>query len=727
MTDKVDLKGKGYCDSIHRSKRRMRDKVDGQSNEQMGHSSGAVSKTTRRRFMRIGGIVIPGSIFDINAAHPARSSRAGSSYVAYDEVDARRQDNMAVLADQNLDRRQPRWRVTKAFANFWLEEDVDEANALLMDSRIRDAETFDDFHNPQFRLYWVMPEIARMYVMFHENGTRAPLLEAETEEVLRHVLWRFLHTHEWAHFTEAGSPARLVGSENHDWNQKTTILLAAQILKDSAGYASKTPSSGRTLQELHSLAIQHYHDKFDEYLPAAGLWIEGRGGYRTKSLSPIYNLRDLAADDGLKRKVGIYLDLIWLDYALLTLEGVRGGPKSRVPSRFADGKFDDFTHIGRIYFDHDYITTDEVGPHLPQKTVTTATNDYLPPEIAYHLVRNPTDRGSFEYVSRFSGVGESKLRPEEDQREDAFMFNHHINVDENVINYNYVTPDFVTGSFVRDPDRGGPGNSGTILLSSQQRWQGTIFGANPGARIYTGHPDYGGNIHNGFITMQNGPVLIVGEDPRLSSSRDRIGPPRLFVNPFPDVSTDVQGWVFGEIDGAYYALNAVNGSLVPEEDDRFLRPVPDDPRRFRLSEPTTPVVQHFGRAAEFDSRDEFEQRIRTNSLLYRDGVVEYRDADWGEMRFEARFDPTAQNVSPIRFIDGEPLDLNTSEKLFDSPYLKSVGGHDIVTAQFREERRVYDLTSYRSETARGWLANLTKAAIRHSTRRLPEDLRWGIR
>ena len=81
--------------------------------------------------------------------------------------------------------------------------------------------------------------------------------------------------------------------------------------------------------------------------------------------------------------------------------------------------------------------------------------------------------------------------------------NWHVTPDKSVLNYSYVTPDYVLGTAELNPA------DTHIAPSSQNRWQGIIFATGPGDRIYPqAAPTSVNKTMDAFISVQNRNVLI---------------------------------------------------------------------------------------------------------------------------------------------------------------------------------------------------------------------------
>lgn len=156
--------------------------------------------------------------------------------------------------------------------------------------------------------------------------------------------------------------------------------------------------------------------------------------YLERSLLPLLNLYDFIDDPQLKLWAQMAIDQLMAEFAVLSLDNVRGGPWCRAHQNHTpgleeinNGTQDSFYVIGYQFFGHSafppYSFTDQI---LSYGFITTTR--YRPPEVVVDIADRKT-RGDYEFKSHQSSV-DSKPSPgpvEWDM-------------------YYYITPDYSLGS-----------------------------------------------------------------------------------------------------------------------------------------------------------------------------------------------------------------------------------------------------------------------------------------
>jgi hypothetical protein len=137
--------------------------------------------------------------------------------------------------------------------------------------------------------------------------------------------------------------------------------------------------------------------------------------YLERSLLPLLNLYDFIEDRKLKLWAQMAIDQLIADFAVLSLDNVRGGPWCRAHQNHSpgveeinDGTQDSFYVVGYQFFGNSafpqYLFTDQI---LSYGFVTTTS--YRPPQVVIESTRWK-DRGSYEFKSHQRSVN-SKPSP----------------------------------------------------------------------------------------------------------------------------------------------------------------------------------------------------------------------------------------------------------------------------------------------------------------------------
>ena len=170
----------------------------------------------------------------------------------------------------------------------------------------------------------------RMYgLMNHRTGPMKGPLSRKALENFEKEMWAVAKAN--SKLAEAKRGVwDMEGSENHHLSSKTCDLLAAQFLRNIPAYANQKYDDGSTLAEQYEVRRAYFLKWFDERAKR-GQFVEAASpSYQGDSINALFNLRDFAEDQVLRKKADMYLDLAYAVIAEETLLTTRGGPKSRV-------------------------------------------------------------------------------------------------------------------------------------------------------------------------------------------------------------------------------------------------------------------------------------------------------------------------------------------------------------------------------------------------------------
>ena len=264
-----------------------------------------------------------------------------------------------------------------------------------------------------------------------------------------------------------------------------------QAIQHSPPYQDRPLRDGKSAAD-HVRAWTEYYRAYADQRAARGLLVECASSIYGKYSAPeIVNLADFADDALLRRKMTMLLDILWADWAVEQLGGVRGGGKSRVYqgkySRFGDR--DSYGQMASVLMGEG-PWTDGVHGHTNSGFVyCLATTRYRLPQIVHRLI-DAQQRGCYVYVSRRPAkmTAIEKL-PEYVPHPCWYVLDPE---DTRAVRYSYCTPDYVMGSWWVDPAlaesvivREGAGQvADYAALHAQNRWQGVIFAGDPNARLY---------------------------------------------------------------------------------------------------------------------------------------------------------------------------------------------------------------------------------------------------
>lgn len=399
---------------------------------------------------------------------------------------------------------------------------------------------------------------------------------------------------------DLGNVWKLQASENHSFAAWSSRLLVSQFLKNSPAFATRTFDDGRTPAQHYADWREFWSRVMDERAKR-GLYIEvGSPTYEKYSRGALQNIRDFSEDAVLRQKAEMLLDLT---YALAAQEslanGVRGGAKSRVrPFRSTAIRGGQDTNYNLIF--------DPSGSR-PLYSMQ-ATSSYFPPPVILRLGKDSVARGSYSMVQRGPGAGSDTTAGAT------------IDPSRSAVRYSFVTPSYILGSFIDDPDQRYVGSH------AQHRWQGVVFDGDTGARIapqitrldQAGAVDPRQRVPNGFASVQDRNVLITQRSNYQNWDRSRTD---VYFSGTLDLLEEEEPWIFTREGDAYAAVRIVDGSY-RWLDQTHRNKGPNTDRHFiTLANPDSPMIIVAGAASDYGNDfEKFKSTLKSQSVQ-RDGAT----------------------------------------------------------------------------------------------------------
>lgn len=612
------------------------------------------------------------------------------------------------------------------FDRLWLQDNVAEVNREFRDDLQADFDSFtasksDHTIWPKYGAYHLTRN-TRLISFYHCFGSRSELfpgrLEEETESLLLQTLWlRTLEKNDIAMARK--STWWVAGSENHDLNTKVTNILTSAIFAAEPAFRDRVyPNQGdgaapgyhaggynpraKGNPELDGKGRADWSDG-KEYRPAdhltawtaylneylterakKGFFLEnGAPGYMRFTISYLLLLYNFTIHEALRERTRMFLDLFWADWAMQSLGGLRGGPKTR--HHHDAGLYDSMSEWARFYLGGPGTTIFTYAQQL--------IGDYEFAPWLWELVLNREKLGCFAYIAR--GIGEEEPtipRPLGLERTMAG------NTESRMVKYSWVTPDYVLGTQMDHP------LAVHNHLSIAARWQGLIT-SDLNSRIatvsLTPHPgktrdgaDY--NMEQKYHSVQAKNVLITQQSRRWTQINPDWFPAYpgtqdvkfgLYVGTGWARREERDGWLFLEQDNTYVAVRVLmvktdsdpmawakgtdkyQGRVVLEEDTYDWN---DDRTVMRLRHNYSPIIIEAGRRADFPDLASFQRQILGNRLeVYKTVntqqtriVVVYEGTNGDEIVFNAA------SPSDVPTVAGEHINYS-HPKTFDSPYISS--------------------------------------------------------
>lgn len=539
---------------------------------------------------------------------------------------------------------------------------VDEINAFF------ESNKFEWTANPKFGFSLFTVSYMRLYSLVNpRTGPFRGLLSSKAIENFERGMWKVAKTN--SRLTEAKRDVwEMEGSENHHLASKTCDFLAAQHLRSIPAYANQAYDDGSTPAKQYEVRLAYWLKWIDERAKFGQFIEAGSPSYQGDSMNALFNLRDFAEDEVLRRKVDMYLDLAFAVMAEETLLNTRGGPKSRVKvGHEYDGGFAAERSYNTL-FDAPGRTFEPRGEN------TLSTSDYQPPPAIVSLARDTKARGTYSFSTRWPGpVAEGGGRDNADP--DGLLWRT-IDPQRSVLRRGFCTLDYILGSAALNP-------SFTDDTSSGFRWQGVVFASDPLARIgFEVVPANAKDWHgfNNFFSLQDRNVLITQKWSPVPPNPATASPAhlRLYFSPTLDEVDEDSGWIFVKDGAAFAAVKVVDGVYDWTPKWQHADTITKDNKAFiTLKAETAPVILVVNQASDYGgSFDAFKAAIKAEPIGNHNGTVKFATL-------------TFHGLTKPGEIDGKPVNL-TPSRGYDSAFVRSEWGSGLIHIRKGDETVVLD-------------------------------------
>ena len=485
------------------------------------------------------------------------------------------------------------------------------------------------------------------------------------------------------------------GSENHEMMHYSNALLALQALKNSPKYKNRELPDGRSV-ESHYEAWNAYYKEYCISRAKHGLLVEVFSQYGPSyTLPEIMNMRDLSEDEFLRERMDKLLHLIWADWALGQVCGVRGGGRTRIyqddPSNGGRmsgwGSGDRWRIMGQsLLGTREWWGPRQVPNHPIQgMTFVMATTGYRLPDIIMDIAQDIQARGEYTYLAR--RISKQKEMPAKDipvTSSGWFAFDPN---DPRMIGYDYCTPDYVMGSLIIDPTLprveswvGSDLEEGYPALTSQNRYHAIVFSNDINARVVPQCEGLGNRKTYGEQqAVQHKNVLLVQRHAKAKTTGDM----RVIWGGKGMRSRIVErdGWMILREGDAWLGVKGFSRSNPNSSCGTSW----DNDTVLRMRDGKAPVVFVAGRAKDFAGIDTFSK--------YLQGFVGKLDSGWFILTDGSKdFLSLHLESGALPKVNSTPINLNPN-MLFDSPFMSSEHGSGVVTIQKGHRRLTIDLSS----------------------------------
>ena len=421
---------------------------------------------------------------------------------------------------------------------------------------------------------WQMRTWNRVYALFHDRSRFYPgRMERQTQDCFEELFWNYAVQMSNYRRAELRYIWGIHGSENHEIMHYSNALLALQAIKEVPAYAERTLPDGRTPRE-HYEAWNTYYKHYCDERARHGLLVEVFSAYGKYTLPELFNMCDLAEDPVLRRKMTMLLHLIWSDWAVGQINGIRGGGKTRIyqgdakqPERreaeLTRGSGDPWLQMSWFLLDSGSWWQHRWHPHpiigMPR---VLATTQYRLPDVVKDIARDVAGRGEYVYVAR--RIAKQRALAAEDVPVTSAPWYAFDSRDPRMLGYDYCTPDYVMGSLMIDPTlphvpshlytQGKDLKEGYPALSDQNRYHGIIFPTAPDARVVPQclprRKDYW-KTYGQQQAVQHKNVMIVQQHP---NGGNVAGMRVFFSQGMRERLTEADGWLLLEEGNAYLAV-----------------------------------------------------------------------------------------------------------------------------------------------------------------------------
>jgi hypothetical protein len=586
------------------------------------------------------------------------------------------------------------------FAHLWLDRDLKEGNRLIRQAHQAiikheggDQEMTAEIASSE-HVKWQMRTWNRIYQFFNERSRFYPgRLDEQTQGMIEEMFW--LYACKMSRFERAGLEHvwGIHGSENHEMMHYSNALLALQALKDSPVYRDRKLPDGRSIQ-AHYQAWNAYYKHYCDERAKHGLLVEVFSGYGKYTMPELFNMHDFAQDPVLRSKMKKLLHLIWADWAVGQLNGIRGGGRTRI-YQGDPGKPEKQTQFGSgdIWLSMSRFLLDS-GPwwnprlYHPNPIIgypwVLATTDYRLPDVIMDLATDTQTRGQYVYIARrIAKQRHAKAGDVPVKYSPWYAFDP---ADPRMLGYDYCTPDYVMGSLIIDPTlgqvdsrtylKGEDLEQGYPALTTQNRYHAIIFASDVNARVVPQCQGLGnGKTYGQQQAVQHENIMLVQRHAKARQTGDmRI----LFGGKgMKDRLAMRNGWLILKEGDAWLGIKGFSRS----EPNQSCGHTWDNDIFLRMKDGNAPVALIAGRAKDFANIKAFTNYLSTFTGTLKEG--------WFEIGNDNVSLSLHMDCKALPKYNGKPIDLKP-KMLFASPFMHAEHGSGIVTIQKGDRKMVID-------------------------------------
>lgn len=539
------------------------------------------------------------------------------------------------------------------------------------------------------RAKWSMRGWLRIYYLFCEGSAFFPgRLEADVQANLREMFFLYGCGKSTLKRADLKNIWHIQGSENHDIMDLSNAYLALQAVAKLPQYKDRKLPDGHTPAE-HVRAWEAYYTLYTLERAKNGLFVEISPTYGKWFVGEFVNMYDFAEAASVRQGMEKLLHLMWADWAVDQLNGVRGGGKTRCyqGGYSQNGGGDSWDRLARDLMGMERWYWNSSGG---LSTLALATSRYELPDVVLDLAYG---KGAFEPFV-YQSMRPAKELPSPRGR---YVLDPQ---GGGIIRYSYCTPDYIMGSWMVDT------RTSYAAIHTQNRWQGVIFPTGTGARVYPQSLGLGNRkTYNQHVAVQHRNVMLVATHPKAKQT----GQMRVyFPRDIHERLVEKDGWLIAHEGGAWLGVKFISSkSGAPGKNYEFRQADPSqrkessrndnpDARWLWPTEDKPPVVFVGSRQTTHKSLDDFVAYLASHEYGITQGVATctFTDDTGARTRLELG------GALPVPRINGKPVNL-TPRKVFDSPYLSADHGSGVVTVQKGDRKLTLDFNQHASTTKTG--------------------------
>ena len=562
-----------------------------------------------------------------------------------------------------------------AMAGLYTGKDVKGANKQLRNYLAEKAGTDGKFAPKEAgdeSVKWCMRGSLRIYYLFHDTSRFFPgRLEKDVQAKLEELFFNYGCYKSKVARADLKNIWHIHGSENHDMMDFSNAYLALQTVHTLDAYKGRKLPDGKTPTQ-HVTAWHKYYAHYCLERAKNGLFVEISPTYGKWFVGEFVNMYEFSEDPLVRKRMEMLLHLMWADWSVDQLKGVRGGGKTRcyAGNYSQSGSGDSWDLMAGVLFG---ISPWHWNSHGGMSTLVLQTSSYQLPDIVLDIALNKGEFKPFVFQSTRpakvlkSPKGVYKMDPKAG----------------GVVRYSYCAPEAIMGSWIINT------KTAYAKINTQNRWQGVIFPTAKTARIFPQSEGLGnGKTYDQHMAVQHRNVMVVANHPRAKQT----GALRVFVaKDMRKGLTRKDGWAIVKEGNAWLGIRPLNdkGFDLKELQQKKVKEASRQNRAGFWLWPkakASSVVFVLSREGTHKTLKDFLAYLKSHEHgVTKGGVAHYTFID--DLGATTRLELGAALHVPT--INGKPVNLYP-KRVFDSPYLSSDHGSGVVTIKKGSRKLVLD-------------------------------------